>query len=320
MNIKSSISGVLPRPPRLISETRKFDRSRITADELEAAYRNYTKTVIDFQVEQGLTYINDGYLRRQDLIRPFTTKLNGVEAGQLYRWYNNNTFYRIPVIKGRVKGDAPFNETYLDLLPAGEYKAILPAPYTFVKLAKNEYYDVETDLLHDIAEIINAEIRALVKQGYKYIQLSDPALVYHKTTPDKELLPVIADAVDTATKDVNARTVLQTYFGDITPVLADVLDWKVDDIGIDYYETDAEAVKEYSFKGGISLGIVDARNTLQENPEELVSICNEVIDASSPVSLMVATNCDLDFLTWEEAQHKITTVATVAQKLKEEPR
>ncbi|MCW4014284.1 MAG: hypothetical protein NWF07_15035 [Candidatus Bathyarchaeota archaeon] len=320
MNIKSSVSGVLPRPSRLISETRKFDRSRITKEELESAYRTYTQEVIDYQLEQGLTYINDGYLRRQDLLRPFTTKLRGVETGQLYRWYNNNTFYRIPVIKGKVEGDAPFNETYLDLLPEGEYKAVLPAPYTFVKLSKNEYYDNEADLLQDIAEIINKEIKALEQQGYKYIQLSDPALVYHKTAPRKDELPAIASAVETATSGVKARTGLQTFFGDITPVLADVLEWKVDDIGIDYYETDAEVVKEYSFKGGVSLGLVDARNTLQEDPEELVSICNEVIDATSPVSLMVATNCDLDFLTWDEGQHKIATVAKVAQKLKEEQR
>mgnify|MGYP001032105374 CR=1 FL=1 len=318
MNIKSSISGCLPRPPRLISTTRKYDRSRINEEELEEAYRTYTKEVIDYQVEQGLTYINDGYLRRQDLLRPFTTKLNGVETGQLYRWYNNNTFYRIPVIKGKLEGEAPFNETYLDLLPKAEYKAVLPAPYTFVKLAKNEYYESETDFLQEIAEIINAEIKALERQGYTYIQLSDPALVYHKTAPSKDELSAIAAAIEIATSGVKARTGLQTYFGDIEPVLADVLDWKVDDIGIDYYETDADAVKEYSFKGGVSLGIVDARNTLQEDPDELVSLCNEVIDFSSPVSLMVATNCDLDFLTWEEAQHKIETVAKVAKQLKEE--
>jgi 5-methyltetrahydropteroyltriglutamate--homocysteine methyltransferase len=320
MNIKSSISGVLPRPPKLISATREYDRSRITPEELETAYKTYSKEVIDYQTKQGLTYINDGYLRRQDLLRPFTTKLSGVEEGQLSRWYNNNTFYRIPVIKGKVTGEPPFNEAYLDLLPEAEYKAVLPAPYTFVKLAKNEYYDPDADFLQDIAEVINAEIKALELQRFKYIQLSDPALVYHKTVPKKEELPAIAAAVETATSGVKARTGLQTFFGDISPVLADVIEWKVDDIGIDYYEIDAETVKEYSFKGGVSLGIVDARNTLKEDPEELVSICNEVLDASSPVSLMVATNCDLDFLTWDEAQHKIATVAQVAQKLKEEQR
>jgi len=321
MNIKSSISGCLPRPPGLISATRKYDRSRITDEELESAYRKYTKEVIKAQVEHGLTHINDGFLRRQDLLRPFTTKLNGVEVGQLYRWFDNNTFYRIPVIKDRVEGEAPLNETYWDLLPEeAECKAILPAPYTFVKLSKNEYYDSEAELLQDIAKVINAEIKALEKQGYKYIQLSDPALVYHKTSPQKDELPLIADAIETTTKGVRARTGLQTFFGDIEPILAELLDWKVDYIGIDYYETDRNTIKEYSFKGGVSLGLVDARNTLQEDPSELVEICRELIDSSEPVSLMVATNCDLDFLTWKEAQNKIEMVTKVAKQLREEQR
>jgi methionine synthase II (cobalamin-independent) len=204
------------------------------------------------------------------------------------------------------------------LLPEAEYKAVLPSPYTFVRLSKNEYYRDESDFLQDIAEVINAEIKALETQGYRYIQLSDPALVYHKTAPKEEQLPVIAEAVATATKGIKARTGLQTFFGDIKPILGDILEWKIDDIGIDYYETDPETVKEYSFMGGISLGVVDARNTLRENPEELVRICKEVIETSSPVSLMVSTNCDLDFLTWEDAQHKIETISIVAKQLKEE--
>jgi 5-methyltetrahydropteroyltriglutamate--homocysteine methyltransferase len=318
MKINCSISGVLPRPPCLINETRKYDRSRITAEELELAYKEYTKEVIAVQVQQDLTYINDGYLRRQDLLRPFTTKLSGVEEGQLYRWYNNNTFYRIPLIKGNIDGEAPFNETYLDLLTEGEYKAVLPAPYTFVKLAKNEYYASEVDFLFDVAEVINAEIKALEQQGYKYIQLSDPSLVYHKTVPEPDELSVIGEAVAVAIKGVKAWTGLQTFFGDIIPVLGSVIEWSVDDIGMDYYETDSDTVKEYSFKGGVSLGIVDSRNTLQENLEELVAICMELIEASNPVSLMVTTNCDLDFLTWDEAQHKIATVAKIAKQLKEE--
>ncbi len=88
--IQSSISGILPRPSRLISATRQSARARISEEELAQAYEKYSKKVIDFKVESGLTYVNDGYLRRQDLLRPFTTNLEGVEEGQLYRWFKVN--------------------------------------------------------------------------------------------------------------------------------------------------------------------------------------------------------------------------------------
>ncbi len=315
--IQSSISGILPRPSRLISATRQSAMARISEEELAQAYEKYSKKVIDFKVESGLTYVNDGYLRRQDLLRPFTTNLEGVEEGQLYRWFNNNTFYRIPIIKGKLAGTPPYNETYFNLLPKENLKAVLPAPYTFTKLAKNEYYEDEKEFLLDFAEILNKEIKALEAQGYSYIQLSDPALVYHNTAPCSCTLSDIAEAVEVATKGVKARTGLVTFFGDAAPVLGAITDWAVDDIGVDYYETDSDAIKEHSFKNGVSLGLVDARNTLKEDVSELVGLAKEVIDSSSPKNVIVSTNCDLDFLTWKEAKEKINTVCAVAAQLKE---
>lgn len=316
--IESSVSGILPRPNRLISATRQFDRSRISEDELGEAYRKYSKEVIEYQLETGLTYVNDGYLRRQDLLRPFTENLNGVEVGQLYRWFNNNTFYRIPIVKGKISGEAPFNVSYPDLLPRNDLKAVLPAPYTFTKLSKNEYYSDGKEFLLDYAEVINKEIKALETQGYSYIQLSDPALVYHNTTPCSCTLSDIAEAVEVATKGVKARTGLVTFFGDAAPVLGALTEFAVNDIGIDYYDTDSTAVKDYSFKGGVSLGLVDARNTLKEDVSELVGLAKELVDVASPEKLVVSTNCDLDFLTWKEAKEKIKTVVAVAAQLKEE--
>ncbi len=315
--IQSSISGILPRPSKLISATRRYDRSRITEDELADAYRKYSEEVICYQQEAGLSLINDGYLRRQDLLRPFTEKLEGVEVGQLYRWFNNNTFYRIPIVKGKISGEAPFNDSYTELLPKDGLKAVLPAPYTFTKLSKNEHYSDDKEFLLDYAEVLNREIKALEAQGYSYIQLSDPALVYHNTVPSTSKLSEISEAVELATKGVKARTGLVTFFGDAAPVLGAVTEWVVHDIGIDYYETDADAVKENSFKGGVSLGLVDARNTLKEDVDELASIAKELIDASSPKDIIISTNCDLDFLTWKEAKEKIKTVVAVAAKLEE---
>ena len=60
--IESSISGILPRPSRLISKTRLSARSRISEDELAEVYKTYSKEVIDYQIGAGLTYVNDGYL------------------------------------------------------------------------------------------------------------------------------------------------------------------------------------------------------------------------------------------------------------------
>ncbi len=318
MIVESSVSGFLPRPQWLINETRRYDRQRITKETLDSAFIKSTKEVIKAQEDNDLTFVNDGYLKQQDLLRPYTNKIRTVQVGQLYRWFDNNTFYRKPLIKGELIGYPPITETFSDLLEGKRLKAILPAPYTFYKLSRNEFYRDEEKLLFDFAEILQSEIECLEKQGYEYIQLSDPALVFHKTIPDKDVLRKIKGAIELITEGTNARICLQTFFGDISPILNEILDWKVDDIGIDFYESDFETIKEYNFTKGISLGLVNARNTLKENPAELVDICIELLAYSNPEKLGISTNCDLDFLTWEIAKSKIATVTTVEKKLKGE--
>jgi 5-methyltetrahydropteroyltriglutamate--homocysteine methyltransferase len=318
MIVESSVSGFLPRPQWLINETRKFDRHRITKETLDAAFIKSTKEVIKAQEDNDLSFVNDGYLKQQDLLRPFTNKIRTVQVGQLYRWFDNNTFYRKPFIQGKLVGFPPFTETFLDLLEGKRLKAILPAPYTYCKLSSNEFYEDEEKLLFDFAEILRDEIEFLEKQGYEYIQLSDPALVFHKTLPDKDDLRTIGKAIELLAEGTNARICLQTFFGDVSPILSELLEWKVDDIGIDFYESDFENIKEYSFTKGVSLGLVNARNTLKENPTELIDICQELLSYSNPERLVISTNCDLDFLTWDTAKSKITTVTTIEKKLKGE--
>lgn len=315
--MESSVSGVLPRPQWLINETRKFDRHRITEETLEAGFRKSAKEVIKAQEDCGLTYVNDGFLKQQDLLRPFTRKIRNVKAGQLYRWFDNNTFYRKPLIVGKLGGTPPLTESFLDLLQGKRLKAILPAPYTFCKLSRNEFYEDEEKLLFDFAELLQGEIKYLQEKGYEYIQLSDPALVFHKTTPEKGELRTIEEAVELAVEGTNARTCLQTFFGDVSPILSELLDWRVDDIGVDLYASDFETIKEHSFDKGVSVGLVNARNTLDENPAELVDICMELLSYSTPERLNISTNCDLDFLTWEISKSKMATVTTVERELRE---
>jgi 5-methyltetrahydropteroyltriglutamate--homocysteine methyltransferase len=97
------LTGILPRPEGLIESTRAYERGRISKKELEKAFKNATKEVITAQISAGLSYVTDGMLRWQDLLRPFTENLRGIHVGSLARWFNNNTFYRKPIIYNKIK-------------------------------------------------------------------------------------------------------------------------------------------------------------------------------------------------------------------------
>jgi len=324
--ISCYVTGASPRSNELIKKTRAYERGKISKKELEESFEKSTETVIKAQISAGLDYIADGMLRWQDMLRPFTENLKGITVGSLRRWFNNNTFYRKPVIKDYVKRerDVVINVTHLAKLPKNLlWKAILPAPYTFVSLSENQYYRDKAEFMFKFAEVINEEIEGLAEVGFSYIQLSEPALVYEESKPKsmKDKLALVNDALEIAVKGTKTKTCLQTFFGDFSKILPEALDFPVDHFGIDLYETDFEKLKEYSFEKGVALGLVDSRSSLVEEPDELVAVAKEIIESiyrSNMGEVFICPNCDLDFLPWERAEEKMKVINSVTKRLREE--
>lgn len=323
--IECYVTGILPRPKELIEITRAYDRSRISKNTLEKAFQEATKKVIKAQIQAELSYVTDGMLKWQDLLRPFTENLEGLKVGGLARWFNNNTFYRKPIVFEaiRSKKNIITKITYTELLPKNHpWKAILPAPYTFARLSENNFYKSEREIIFAYAEILREEIKNLVEIGFKYVQLSDPAIVYtpFKETISRDTLIDVKEALKTALKNTKVRTCLQTFFGDFSKILPYALDFPVDDLGIDLYETNIGELKEYSFDNkGVALGLVDARSSLVENESELLKVANEIIEAIYPSKIrdvFICPNCDLEFLPFERAEKKLRAMGHVVKLLK----
>jgi len=320
------VTGVLPRSNKLIEKTRAYERGKISKNELEESFEKATENAIKAQISAGLTYVTDGMLKWQDLLRPFTENLKGITVGSLTRWFNNNTFYRKPIITDSVKRekDVVNNMMQFEKLPKNlPWKAILPAPYTFVSLSENQYYKDEAEFMFKFAEIINEEIRSLAETGFSYIQLSDPALVYEPLTPKskKDKLALMNDVLKTVVKGTSVKTCLQTFFGDFSNILPEALDFPVDHLGIDMYETDFEKLKEYNFEKGVALGLIDSRSSLVEKQDELVAAAKEIIESiyrSRAEEVFICPNCDLDFLPWERADEKMKVISSVTKRLREE--
>lgn len=320
------LTGILPRTKELIEATRAYDRGIADEKKLEKVFENATVKVIDTQLTAAFSYITDGMLKWQDLFRPFTENLSGVKMGSLTRWFNNNTFYRKPIIvddiwrkRSIIEKVSHFKYTRRNL----HWKAILPAPYTFAHLSENQFYTDKKELMFKYARILREEIEDLARLGFKYIQLSDPALVYNPITTSmaSDELSLVGEALRVTVEGIPAKTCLQTFFGDFSKILPEALDFPVDHLGIDLYETNLEKLKEYSFEKGVALGLVDSRSSRVENEDELFTVAKELmesIDCPSMCESFICPNCDLEFLPWERAEDKIKVIGGTARRLKED--
>ncbi|MDH7564007.1 MAG: hypothetical protein QHH24_03870 [Candidatus Bathyarchaeota archaeon] len=321
-------TGIFPRPEELIKTTQRYVREKIEAAKLEEAFERATAEIVDAQVHAGFAYVSDGMMKWQDLLRPFTENLEGVRSGGLTRWFSNNTFYRKPVIIGELRRTKCVTEkiTLAQLLPKNlPWKAILPAPYTLAQLSENLYYKDKSELLFSYAKMLREEIRDLARLGFKYFQLSDPALVCRldnqPITADE--MNLIAEALKVVVKGISAKTCLQTFHGDFSQIMPAALDFPVNHLGVDLYETKFDAVKEYSFTKGVALGLVDARSSLIESSKELVNIAKRVFEftcASGKDECFICPNCDLEYVPWKRAKKKMAVLRRVAERLREDLR
>jgi 5-methyltetrahydropteroyltriglutamate--homocysteine methyltransferase len=303
------LTGAFPRSDALVEATRAFDRKRLGRTELAEAYTADAKTVIDLQRAAGLQYTSDGQLNWQDLFRPLTEALSGIRLGPLTRWYDNNTFYRKPIVIDRPREVKPVAGEYYrtDLLPAGgKWRAALPGPYTFSSLSEDKTGGKTRDLILDLATVVSREAHRLEGQGFKLIQLNEPSLA--TDPPSKEIAHVVEAAIAEIFRGLNADTLVHTYFGHPGDSLEFLLDLPATFIGLDFYQVEVEALPPGEFDRGLVCGCVDARNSFLETPEEIASFAAKLRDRLDPPALLLAPNADLEFLPRTVAEQKLANL------------
>jgi len=309
--VDAHLTGIFPRSEELIQITRLAARGKASQSEVDKIIYRDIKSLVELQKSAGLRYVTDGQLNWQDLFRPFSTLFTGIQPGSLTRWFDNNTFYRKPIVteRPRFRGSNTAQYFRKDLLPTSvAKKAILPGPFTFTFMSENKTKSPMADLVDDIAHALKDLISDLSKMGYEFFQLNEPLLSYSNLKKDD--LQMAANAIDTCAKGVAGKKCLQTYFGDASDVAAALLDFAVDFIGLDLYATPIEPLLQLDFTRGLGCGCVDGRNSLLESPEDLSKLITRIRDELEPKDLFICPNCDLEYLPYPVAEKKVQVLSS----------
>jgi len=312
--VETQLTGVFPRSEKLVEATRAVTRGKISQPEVDAIFDQDLASLVDLQNGASLAMLVDGQLNWQDLFRPFSELLTGVQLGGLTRWFDNNTFYRKPNITEKVGYKGTHLAEYFrhERFPRNSRKkAILPGPFTFAALAQNSAYESFADLADDLAHALRRATNELQRLGYTDFQFNEPALT--ATGRSKPDLEVARNAFEVCAKGLAAHTMLQTFFGDAEPVIDELLDYPVNCIGLDFYATSLESLEEHDFNLELGCGCIDGRNSLLETANMLRKFVADVEERLSPENMIVGPNCDLDFLPQNVAERKVRLLAEIKE-------
>lgn len=294
-----------PRPAKLRAAINRRDRGDITSEDLERVYNEVTTEVIQEQIEAGADIITDGQVRWDDDQTYVMRRLKGVEIGGLQRYLDTNTYYRQPEIVGALRWEEPAlvkDWQFAQEKSSRPVKAVLPGPYTLAALSLDRHYGSREKLALAIAGQLRFEIDALLLAGCRHIQVNDPVIVFQKDDID-----IFGEANRRLLDNVDAETGVYTWFGDADGILDRLLRLPVDVIGLDFAwgPQNWEALRGAGFDKKLGFGIVDARNTRMESPQQIAEAIKRVGEIVPLENVYVNPSCGLEYLPRETAFEKL---------------
>jgi len=284
--------------------------------DIATTYARARSEVLERQQTAGLDRIVEGQLRWDDMIAHPLTVHDNVETGGIVRYYNNNNFYRDPVVQGEL---TPDGDVAAELDAASEQvesglQAVLPGPYSLADLATDRYYGDDAAFLEAVANFLAGEVEQFPEVDTLF--LLEPSLV--ENAPGDGTDERASEAIDSVAQATDADVVVHPYWGALEEkVYAHLLDADIDAVGFDLvsdHESNVYNAQEYGTTDDVALGIVDGQNTLVETPEELRERIDWFEDqtAGEYGTIYATTNTETFYLPVNKFEAKLDALANAA--------
>lgn len=307
-----------PRQMRLRRAYQEWEEDQISDEELEEVYRDYTVGIIREQEEVGLDVVTDGQLRWYDPLSHLAKNIGGCQVDGLLRYFDTNFYVRQPVVVDDLTWESPLLRREYRFARGVAKKLLKPVvtgPYTLANYSVDRHYDSFSELTLDYAEIIAREIGGLVKEGAEEIQVDEPAIL-----KNPEDFNIFSEAVERlAEVKGNSRLDLYVYFGDSVPLYEKFQNLPVDLLGLDFTYSPKlpDLIEETGSNKDLGIGLIDARNTKMENPEEIISLLQRILPNVNSGKVYLNPSCGLEFLPRDRAVEKLENMVGIAERIEE---
>jgi len=285
--LQAFIPGLYPRSEDLVQATRDLDRGRTTQEAVDSQVERDRAAFVSGQQDAGLDLLADGMLTWQDHFRPLLDSADCLETGALTRFLDTNTFYRAPkATTATPKLEAPLGERYVAPLP-GPRLVTLPSPFALSHGTGITPKTMAEGVLKPAIDALDAEL----------VVLAEPFL----TREEGAGLDSLAEALESLAG--GPKLAIWFTFGDARRLLEQgAADLPVEGIGVDFYGTHLTDVPE-GFPKLLLAGVVDARNSLLEEPRELAAFAQRLGERAERIALV--PNGDLQYVSERFAREKL---------------
>ena len=331
-NIYSAMVGSYPRPAGLAKLINRFNSGKISSEDLELGYERYTYRLLKFLTKLNIDYFTDGMLRWDDIFNPLINYVDGVKVNGLYRFYENNFFFRAPQVVGKVRlmDDCPIPQWFkksseilesvikeLGIKSRPVLKPVLPGPLTLAINSLNERYSNMRELIGDyVFEVLTPLIKALRDLGAQVIEIHEPELTYGRVDPG--LKCYVAGLLGRISYDLKIKLWIQTYFGSASNALECFKFISNNIVGIDLVASRDDYlnyIHNFSYYDSLAVGVYDSRSTVLERSRIIRWYVAKFLKLRIG-NLFIANNAPMDFIPEVIAVKKLRRLSKFTKWLK----
>lgn len=316
--MKTTVIGAYPRitddpaGQELRRALHRFDRGEIDERALDETYDATAAHALREMEEAGIDVPNHGEIRWDDPYGPFARAWRNVSREALERIFDNNTYFRVPAVTGQIEVTGPATVAewrFARSHTTRRLKAAICGPVTFARVADDRHYGDRRKLALAAAAALREELRALEAAGCDLIDVEEPGLVRWP-----EDLALAKDVYAELTRGIRAELALQLFFFPADPVLDRLAELPFAQVGIDLRSRPTRALERVAeLPRTVVLGVVDARNTKLEDPEEVARAFEAAARRLSPERVWLAPTASLEYVPHDIVLAKLRVLVRGAQ-------
>jgi len=324
---RATLNGSYPRYPGVARLYSRLASGKLSEDGFGREILKYVRKLFTQLKASGVEFFTDGMFRWDDIFNPLIRFVRGVEVDGLTRFYDNNFFFRSPVVRGRLglREGCPIPTWFRESLrvatevfgDGSTLKQPLPGPITLATNSVDEFYRDPATLVHEWgSEVLEPLINELVRAGCRVVELHEPSLTWGgvKQAVLSSGVKVLVKIIESVKADVWVLTYFKPvsrfrrYFSELSRAVIGV------DLAANRGRGYLRLIKECGV-GRVMLGAVDSRNTLMEGVKEVVREVRAALRAGA-TEVYVGNNAPMDFIPEVVASRKVKLLGRVARYLR----
>jgi 5-methyltetrahydropteroyltriglutamate--homocysteine methyltransferase len=309
----TTIAGSLPKPSWLAEPDKLWPQWRLSGADLATGKLDATLIAIKQQEDAGIDVVSDGEQSRQHFVHGFLETIDGIDFAHKVEMGIRNDRYKamVPTVTGplRLKGRVHEAEAkYARAHTTRKLKITMPGPMTIIDTIADRHYGDRVQMAFAFADALNAEARALERDGVDVIQFDEPAFNVYMD----EVATWGIEALHRAIAGLSCTTAVHICYG--YGIKANI-DWKAT-LGGEWRQYEAifpalagSKINQVSvecrnakvplhllalLKGkDVQIGVIDVATDDIETPEDVAATIETVMKYVPKERIVCGTNCGM---------------------------